>query len=169
MNDPTQLTTSNSKRETENSKQNLGRREKILLYAPLFIWIGVIFFLSSGQGSSTRTSLIIRPLLEFLFPAASSETIAFYHGVIRKLAHFTEYGVLGFLACRAFAGSSANFLRRHCYIASMILVLSVAGLDEFNQSFNPERTGSPVDAMIDLGGGVSAAILFYLTRRKQRH
>lgn len=138
-----------------------------MLYAPLILWIGVILFLSSGQGSSTRTSIIIRPILEFLFPSASFETISLYHGVIRKLAHFTEYAVLGALACRAFVGSSGSFLRKHYYLAASVLVLLVAGSDEFNQSFNPERTGSPVDAMIDLSGGLTAIILYYFFRRRR--
>jgi VanZ family protein len=155
------------KLETGNEKSETNkRREQFILYAPLIIWIGVIFFLSSGQGSSTRTSLIIRPVLEFLFPAASFETIAFYHGIIRKLAHFTEYAVLGFFACRAFAGTSQNSIRTYYYLAALMLVLLVAGSDEFNQSFNPERTGSPVDAMIDLGGGVFAVGIFYLLSRR---
>ena len=124
----------------------------------------MIFFLSSGQGASTQTSRIIRPLLEFLFPGASFETIAFYHGLVRKLAHFVEYAVLGFLACRALSESA---LRRRWLIFSALLVLAIAVIDETNQSFNPERTGSPVDVLIDLSGGFAAILIAYLvTRRK---
>ncbi len=142
---------------------------KLRYYLPLILWIGVIFFLSSGQGSSTRTSIIIRPLLEFLFPTASFETISYYHGLIRKLAHLTEYAVLGSLACRAFAGSAVNLLRRHYYLAASLLVLLVAVSDEFNQSFNPERTGSPVDVLIDLSGGLTAIVFYYfLTKRRNQ-
>ena len=127
-----------------------------MLYAPLLLWIAVIFFLSSGQGSSGRTSLIIRPILEFLFPSASEETLLFYHGVIRKLAHLTEYAVLGLLACRAFR----NLSRR--YLFALGLVVLVAALDEFNQSFNPLRTGSAWDVAIDVSGGIVAIALTYL-------
>ena len=73
-----------------------------MLYAPLFLWIGVIFLLSSGSGSSAATSRIIRPLLEFLFPTASEESLQLMHFYIRKCAHFTEYAVLGYWALRAF-------------------------------------------------------------------
>ena len=124
----------------------------------------MIFFLSSGQGASTQTSRIIRPLLEFFFPAASFETIAFYHGIIRKLAHFTEYAVLGLLACRAFAELTR---RRHLLIFSALLVLAIAVIDETNQSFNPERTGSPVDVLIDLSGGLAAIGIAYLVSRRK--
>jgi len=132
---------------------------------PLLLWIGVIFFLSSGQGASTQTSRIIRPLLEFFFPDASFETIAFYHGIIRKLAHFAEYAVLGFLACRAFGQAE---LRKHRLIFSALLVVAVAVIDETNQSFNPQRTGSPIDVLIDFGGGLSAIVIAYILTRRTR-
>ena len=133
-----------------------------MLYAPLLLWIGVIFFFSSGQGASTRTSLIIRPLLEFLFPGALPTTIDFYHGIIRKLAHLTEYAVLGFLASRAFFRSHANFLHKHFWWMAILVVLLVASSDEFNQSFNPDRTSSPVDVLIDFSGGAAAVFVYCL-------
>ena len=140
-----------------------------MLYAPLVIWIGVILFLSSGQGASARTSLIIRPILEFLFPAALPETIDFYHGIVRKLAHLSEYAMLGILACRAFAGSSKDRVRKFVYLAAIFLVVAVAGSDEINQSFNPERTGSPIDVLIDVAGGFLGILFYYfLLLQKQR-
>ena len=145
--------------ETRNYKK---RREQIILFAPLLIWIGVIFFLSSGQGASTRTSLIIRPLLEFLFPNASFETIAFYHGIIRKFAHLAEYVVLGLLASRALFRSPTNSLRKHFWWMAILLVVLVATSDEFNQSFNPDRTSSPVDVFIDFSGGAAAVVVYCL-------
>src|SRR5687767_14619149 len=102
-----------------------------MLYAPLLIWIGVIFFLSSGQASMSQTSRIIRPILEFLFPTASEQTLLLYHGLIRKLAHLTEYAVLGLLATRAFRGSAAA-VSRHAYILAIALTVVVAGFDEIN-------------------------------------
>lgn len=158
-----QLETRNEKPETNQ------RREQFMLYAPLFIWIGIIFFLSTGQGSMSQTSRIIRPILEFLFPTASEETLLLYHGLIRKLAHLTEYAILGFLAARAFSLSSAAVLSRSPYVLAGALVVLVAFLDETNQSFNPARTGSTFDSLIDISGGFFAIILFYfLTLRRAR-
>ena len=155
------------KLEAENGKLKTRKwREQFMLYAPLVIWIGVIFFLGSGQGSSARTSLIIRPLLEWLFPSASDSTLVFYHGIIRKFAHFAEYGVLSLLACRAFANSSMSFFRKYFWLLAIILVLAVASADEFNQSFNPERTSSPIDVMIDLAGGLAAILIGLRFRHK---
>jgi VanZ family protein len=157
-----------NKKVPDESAQKIKRRERFILYAPLLIWIGVIFLLSSGQGASSRTSLIIRPILEFLFPAAFPETIDFYHGVIRKFAHFTEYAVLGLLACRAFAKTHQASLRRFFYLAAILLIFAVAASDEFNQSFNPERTASPIDVLIDVSGGLAATAFYYVVIRRDR-
>ena len=154
------------KLETGNDNQKDRRRVWLTRYLPLLVWIGVIFVLSSGQGASTRTSLIIRPLLELFFPGAPEETLQFYHGVIRKLAHFGEYAMLGILASRAFAISYSRVLRNRFYVFAGMLVLVVAASDEFNQSFNPARTGSPIDVAIDVGGGVFGILVYMLLGSK---
>lgn len=134
------------------------RRGWLWSFAPLFLWIGVIFYLSSSSGSMTETSRFVRPLLEFLFPSATEDVLLNYHFYIRKLAHITEYAILGFLAMRAFLGTASPFA-----IASIIVVL-VAAADEFNQSFQSSRTSSAGDVLLDCIGGM-LAIGIYLTTR----
>ncbi len=136
-------------------------RERIIRYAPLILWIGLIMFLSSGQGSMPNTSRFIRPLLEFLFPDAPEEILIVYHGYIRKLAHVAEYAILAFWAARAFVSSNKNFLRRLWFACSFILVLAVASIDETNQSFLNSRTGSIYDVLIDVSGGTAMILIFY--------
>lgn len=142
------------------------RHATLSRYVPLVVWIAVIFALSSSQGSFSETSRVIRPILEFLFPSAPPETITLYHGMIRKFAHFAEYAVLGILACRAFADSSASYLRKYFWAFAIALILLTASADEFNQSFNPERTSSAIDVMIDVSGGLAAILVWLWLRRK---
>jgi len=132
-----------------NSYKNWRR---VSLYAPLFIWIGVIFFLSGFGGSFDNTSRFIGPLLRFFFPDAPPETLAFYHFYIRKAAHFTAYAILALLAYRAFVGA------RRRAVWAIIVVTVVAILDETNQAFNPARSGAITDVFLDLSGGVAALI-----------
>jgi VanZ family protein len=139
-----------------------------MLYAPLFLWIGVIFLLSSGSGSSAATSRIIRPLLEFLFPAASEESLQLMHFYIRKTAHFTEYAVLGYWALRAFTRSAIGFLKSHFYLSSFAVVIVIASLDEFNQRFISSRTGSIWDVALDISGGIFALMVWYVVSRYKR-
>jgi len=137
-------------------------RGRIVRYAPLIFWIGLILFLSTGQASMSNTSRVIRPLLEFLFPNAPEEILIVYHGYIRKLAHVAEYAMLAFWAARAFINSNQNFLRRSWFVGSFILVLAVASIDETNQSFLASRTGSIYDVLFDAAGGTAMILIFYL-------
>jgi VanZ family protein len=136
-------------------------------YAPLILWIGIIFYLSSGQASMSQTSRFIRPLLEFLFPATPQETLVIYHGYIRKLAHFTEYAILGFLAARAFSSSSIRVLRKYWFAFSFLLVTLIASIDETNQSFLPSRTGSIYDVLLDVSGGLTMALILYWVKNRK--
>lgn len=159
--------TRNEKRETRNFL--LKRREWVTAYAPLVIWIGVIFYLSTGAGSMSQTSRFIRPILEFLFPDAPESTLLIYHGYIRKFAHFAEYAVLALLASRAFFYSSGVIVKKYWHLSVLGLVLLIAFLDEAIQSFNPTRTGSGWDVLLDIAGGITMIFLFSLFTRERQH
>ena len=132
--------------------------ERIVRYVPLFLWVGFIFLMSSSTGSMSETSRFIRPLLEFLFPGATEETLRLYHGYIRKFAHVAEYAILAVFACRAFRAQPDR--RGLSAVFAICLVIVVAILDESNQSFNSARTGSANDVVIDLAGGLFGILLF---------
>ena len=148
--------------ETRGLKEK--RRERFFRYAPLILWIGVVLFASTTQGSMSNSSRFIRPLLIFLFPHAPEETLTAYHNFIRKAAHFTEYAGLAFFAVRAFSSSSQKFLQKFWLVASLILVLLIASIDETNQSFNSARTGSITDVLLDCFGGLTMILIFYLVK-----
>jgi len=142
-------------------------------YAPFLVWTGVIFFLSSNLGSASHTSLIIEPLLKFIFPQMSEASRDIVHFYVRKTAHFTEYGVLALLGIRALFNASGILFRLR-WVLPIVIVAAVASLDEFNQSFEPSRTSSPWDVMLDISGGVTATVVCYIvgrivtTRRSRR-
>lgn len=142
-------------------KNNLWRG-RFARYAPLILWIGIVLFASTGNASMSETSRFIRPLLEFLFPDSSSETLIVYHGYIRKLAHFTEYGILAFFAFRAFSNSAKSFFRQNWFFAAFGLIALVAIIDETNQSFNQARTGSIYDVLLDIFGGVTILFIVFI-------
>lgn len=88
------------------------------------------------------------------------------HLLVRKAAHLTEYAVLGWLAARAFTGSSREFLRKRWWIAGLLLIVLHALLDEYHQSFVPSRTGSLYDSGIDIAGGLVGLFSFSAFRRR---
>ncbi len=102
----------------------------------------------------SETSRFVRPFLEFIFPNTPEFTLTIYHAYIRKSAHLFEYAVLAFFASRAFWSSGKEILRKYWYLFAFVLVLIIAIIDETNQSFNPARTSSIYDVLIDCIGGI---------------
>jgi VanZ family protein len=128
-------------------------------YVPLIAWLAFISFASSDSFSAGNTSRIIGPLILWLFPNTTPESLAVVHLVTRKLAHLTEYAILGFLAARAFRTSPHPAIRRRWFLISLALIVVYALLDEYHQSFVPSRTGSVFDSFIDMTGGLTALII----------
>jgi VanZ family protein len=118
-----------------------------------------ISFASTGNFSAGNTSRIIGPLVLWLFPDTTPETLLAIHGITRKIAHLTEYALLAILAARAFRGSSRQGVRERWFLASLGLVVVYALLDEYHQSFVPSRTGTIYDSLIDIAGGFAALII----------
>jgi VanZ family protein len=133
-------------------------------YVPLVLWLAFISFASSGSLSAGNTSRIIGPLILWLFPKTSLETLAVVHFITRKLAHFIEYAILGILAARAFRTSPRPKVSGRWFLISLTLIVTFALMDEYHQSFVPSRTGSPYDSLIDIAGGLTA--LLVIRRRK---
>ena len=135
-------------------------------YLPLVAWLAFISYASSASFSASNTSRIIRPLVLWLFPDTSVETLATIHFITRKVAHFMEYAILGFLAARAFRTSPRPAIRQRWFLISAVLVVVFALLDEYHQSFVPNRTGTIYDSLIDMAGGLTA--LIFLRKRATR-
>jgi VanZ family protein len=143
-------------------------RRRFWRYGPLVLWILFISFASTGEFSAANTSVIVRPLLLWLFPNLSEARLATIHFLTRKAGHFTEYAVLAFLARRAFISSSRAFLRRYWFQSALLLVVIYALLDEFHQSFVPSRTPSIHDSAIDIAGGLTVLLIFKFSGRRER-
>ncbi len=81
------------------------------------------------------------------------------HMTVRKLAHFTEYAILGFLAARTFRTSPRPAIRERWFLISATIVVTYALIDEYHQTFVPSRTGSIYDSLIDMAGGLTALLV----------
>jgi VanZ family protein len=136
-------------------------------YLPLILWLAFISYASSDSFSAGNTSRIIGPLVLWLFPNTTPETLLTVHVVTRKAAHFTEYAILGFLAARAFRTSPTPAIRSRWSLISATIVVVYALMDEYHQSFVPTRTGSVYDSLIDIAGGMAALLVVkWITRAR---
>jgi VanZ family protein len=148
--------------------QHYSAMKVISRYAPLVIWLAFISFASSDSFSATNTSRIIGPLVLWLFPNTTVQQLDVIHFVTRKLAHFTEYAVLGILAARAFRTSPGPTIRRRWLLISLSVVAVYALVDEYHQSFVPSRTASIFDSLIDISGGLVALGIINWRYRRNR-
>ena len=121
--------------------------------------MAIISLASTSKFSALNTSEVLRPIILWIFPNLSEQQVATIHFATRKVAHFSEYAVLGILAARAFTSSNQDWLRRHWFLISLLLVVAYALLDEFHQSFVPDRSASIIDSVIDTAGGLTALLL----------
>ncbi len=121
------------------------------LWLPPILWLITLFVLSTSLFSATNTSRFITPILRFLLPGASTATISLLHGLIRKAAHFTNYGILFWLLIR---GPMAG--RPYTALA---LCVCYAFLDEGHQILVPGRTPSLYDVALDSSGALFSRFL----------
>ena len=120
-------------------------------WLPPLLWVTALFVLSTSIFSAANTSKIIEPVLRFLMPWASGLAISTMHALIRKLAHFTNYGVLFWLLIRGpMAGRP---------YAALALCVAYAMIDESHQLLAPGRTPSIYDVAIDSSGALFSRFL----------
>lgn len=134
---------------------------------PAVVWACVIFALSTDSFSSEHTYHIIGPLLHWLFPALSHDSVELINHLIRKTAHFTEYFIFCLLVFRGIRGARSGW--RWIWGFSAWFVAAVYScLDEVHQAFVASRTASPYDSLLDSIGAffaVLALALWFYSRR----
>jgi VanZ family protein len=131
-------------------------------WLPVVVWAAAISLLSSDSFSGEQTRYLLLPVLHLVLPHAAPETLLAMHDIVRKLAHPSEYAVLGFLAARAYARP------QRANAASLGLALAFcaawAALDELHQSFVPSRTGAAADVALDTAGAIVGVALWAARR-----
>ena len=133
--------------------------------------MGVIFFASTGAGSTERTSRIIGPILRWFDPTIEDETIRLIQLVIRKCAHITEYAILAGLVWVGRRKLQGTFKFFDWGEANRIILPVVCGYaisDELHQMLVPGRQGHVLDVLLDtLGGFLGLLVIWWIGRWKK--
>lgn len=144
--------------------------------------MGFIFFNSavSGDKSAGFSEIVVTVLLNIagwfgsgVFIQRIQEFIGgeSFHIVIRKAAHFTEFGILGLLVT-GYLGKYIKIRDNACKrIGSVVsLCLAYAVSDEIHQIFVLGRACSAWDVAIDVSGAlVFSFILWKIIKRRQAY
>lgn len=138
-----------------------GFQSFLKFWLPVLVWMVFIFSASTGGMSFGHTSRFIAPILRWLDPGMTEETVFLLVAIIRKLAHVVEYAILGILVWRAVRRPRRHDPRPWSWRAAAI-AFAVASLyamtDEFHQSFVPSRGASPVDVLLDMTGAAAGIV-----------
>lgn len=84
---------------------------------------------------------------------------------IDKLLHLLEYFIFTILLIRAFKNSTVRTLKDNALLIDIIFIILYGSLDEFYQSFIPNRDSSIFDVLFDTIGGVIGSISCLFTKR----
>ena len=133
-------------------------------WSPAILWATAIWFFSTASFSASATSRILIPLLHWLLPQASRETLELLHGLIRKAAHFVEFFIFSLLVLRGIRGERRGW-KVAWGLATVLIAAGYAALDEVHQAFVPGRTASPMDSLLDTCGAASAQLLAWVRAR----
>lgn len=140
---------------------------RLAYWVPAICIALMISGLSTDAFSSDNTSRILIPLLHWLFPFASQDTLALLHTGIRKSAHLTEFGMFSgavFFGVRA----GRRGWRLKWALISFLIAASYAGLDEWHQSFVPVREARVGDVLIDSTGALLAQVFVWSYAKLRR-
>lgn len=131
------------------------------------VWMTVIFCLSAQPADvSTDTSLRVGMTIgKMSVPDFSKlpkeEQIDYAKKIefpVRKMAHATEYAILGCLLTNLCQSLSM----KKAYMWSWLMGSAYAATDEFHQLFVPGRSGQITDVMLDSVGCLTGCLLIYL-------
>ena len=144
-------------------------RSRAFRWAPALCWMVVIFFASTDAFSAAHTSRIIEPILIWLWPHIPSQAIDLAHFLVRKTAHFAEYGILGILLWRAVPEHRSNPEVADWWRAGMAVMVATfyAASDEYHQTYIPSRGPSVRDVVIDACGAAFTVLLICLANRQR--
>ena len=143
----------------------MNRKNFLICLIAILLWILFIFLRSLQPANrSTLESKWVLALLQRLVPFELTEHF------IRKLAHFTEFAVLGVLAGALF-GSHFKHLWAGLLFAAMTGIVT-ALCDETIQLFVEGRSGQIQDVWLDVAGASTGALLalgVQALRRRNKH
>lgn len=140
----------------------------VLTWLPVLACLAVFAIESTANFGTDRTNLPLQRLTQLFFGHRLDFEWPIIHLVIRKTGHFLGYGLFSLVCFRSFwltLGDASRMLRRKVFshLLAVLTVFVVASLDEFHQSFLPNRAGQFRDVVLDTCGAVALGLVLLLT------
>lgn len=147
--------------------------KKIICWVLVILCAASIFYFSdqpAKQSNKTSKSTIstvfqINPKFRKLSDVKKNQRVMTMHTIMRKLAHFSLYALLGALIFIALSNYKLKLKWLWAVLASLLYAIS----DEFHQTFVLGRSGELRDVGIDTLGaacGIAVTLLLFLLWKK---
>lgn len=145
-------------------KHQMSRKklQKFLAWLALLVWMGVIFYFShqSGDASMQLSDGILDSFKSLFQNFLDYHTLSY---IVRKIAHFTEYFILGLLIYHLV--KQYRVISKTEIIWMILFCVIYAMSDEFHQVFIGGRSPMIFDVIIDSLGSSLSILLFRLFQR----
>ena len=136
------------------------KTNKIVKIIILILWMILIFILSNQTGSESQNlsdTFISKTICNFI----NNCNPDIYSFIVRKLAHFTIYFILGIFSVINFKNDKEGLTN------ALIICITYAFFDEIHQMFINNRSGEVRDVLIDSISSLLSIILVYRIRKKR--
>lgn len=132
----------------------------------MILWAVVIALLSTRGFDTAFTYKLLKAVNEFWTLGYTVAQLREANAIVRKLAHVSEYFILGLLLWRALRRGRDEAWRWSWAVGTLLLGAAWAGLDELHQLFERGRGSSVVDIGWDSLGLFLALTVVYLRVRQ---
>lgn len=156
---------------------------RIVFIALSLLWMAVIFYLSAENSeTSADTSEGLTALLQRIFypswslasPEEYEKKMIGFHAIIRKIAHGTEFLILGALLAEVFVTFDMGWMKR--FLFPFLIGSLYAVSDEYHQTMVPGRFMAGFDILIDSVGvffgvitvlGITSMVLLSMEKKRK--
>lgn len=142
-------------------------RLEFIVYSTAVMVAIFLFSAQNGETSGALSAGLLQMLLDWLRISSSAEQVELFHLLLRKLAHFSIYAMLGI----GVMGTALTFQGKGWkkFLLALLICAGYAATDEFHQLFVGARCGSPLDVLLDscgaaCGCGVTMAVWHVCSR-----
>jgi len=142
-----------------NAFRNADLRTFCSCWLPPLLLTGLVLVFSGELGDVKHTQWIIG-LVKTWFPSMTRKEAMLVHLFFRKLGHFSIYAVL-FIAWVRTLRWHLGFRPSVASLLALMIILSVALVDEGNQAFIKTRTSNPWDVLLDFSGALMATLMIF--------
>ncbi|HEX5483626.1 MAG TPA: VanZ family protein [Terriglobia bacterium] len=151
--------------KTASTGSRLSSRHRILRWVVTLCWAALIFDFSTSKFGSSFTGVMLARWLAAIHIHLSPGHFEILHLIVRKGAHFTEYGILSLLLYASISSLKRFEWQPRVALLCVLIAAFYSLTDEFHQTFVPDRGPSLEDCAVDVSGAVIAMLLVYLGTR----